>query len=138
MCVHERALHGRIVCVRAVCLFSHVDVSYACVFVVCVRSRACVALPPRVRTRRVNVVTSMLAHRRLVCVRVVCMLSRECVRADVSGACRLFVTGERALWTFWSISGRGWLSPTRNPDIVWPFACLTSVSNYATSVFGGV
>ena len=53
--VHERALHERLVCVRAVCVFSRaclrVDVSCACVVVACARSRACVALTYRVRAR---------------------------------------------------------------------------------------
>ena len=32
----------------------------------------------------------------------------------------------------------GMAIPTLNHDIVWTFACQTSVSNYATSVFEGV
>ena len=65
-----------------------VDVSCACVTVVCVRSRACFALTYRVRARRVRVVTSVRAHQRLVCLCAVCGLSRACVRVDVSCACR--------------------------------------------------
>ena len=76
-------------CVRAVGVFSRacvrVDVSCACVTVLRVLSRACVALTYRVRARRVRVVTSVRARRRLVC--AVCVLSRACVRADVSCAC---------------------------------------------------
>ena len=57
VCVHERALHERLVCVRAVCVFSRaclrVDVSCACAAVVCVRSRACVC------SRRVCAFTSV-------------------------------------------------------------------------------
>ena len=30
----------------------------------------------------------------------------------------------------WKIILTGWLSPALNHDIVWPFACQTSVSNY--------
>ena len=78
-------------CVRAVGVFSRacvrVDVSCACVTVLRVLSRACVALTYRVRARRVRVVTSVRARRRLVCVCAVCVLSRACVRADVSCAC---------------------------------------------------
>ena len=78
-------------CVRALCVFSRacvrVDVSCACVTVLRVLSRACVALTYRVRARRVRVVTSVRARRRLVCVCAVCVLSRACVRADVSCAC---------------------------------------------------
>ena len=48
VCVHERALHGRLVCVHVVCIFSracvHVDVLCACGAVMCVHSRACVRL----------------------------------------------------------------------------------------------
>ena len=80
-------------CVRAVGVFSQacvrVDVSCACVTVMCVLSRTCVALTYRVRARRVRVVTSVRARRRLVCVCAVCVLSRACVRVDVSCA---FVT----------------------------------------------
>ena len=78
-------------CVRAVGVFSRacvrVDVSCACVTVLRVLSRACVALTYRVRARRVRVVTSVRARRRLVCVCAVCVLSRAYVRADVSCAC---------------------------------------------------
>ena len=80
-------------CVRAVGVFSQacvrVDVSCACVTVLCVLSRTCVALTSRVRARRVRVVISVRARRRLVCVCVcaVCVLSRACVRVDVSCAC---------------------------------------------------
>ena len=88
----------RIVCVRAVCVFSRacvrVDVSCACC-----HERAC-ASTSRVRVRRGRVVTSVRARRRLVCVCAVCVLSRACVRVDVSCACLLFVAGARALWTF--------------------------------------
>ena len=110
-------------CVRAVGVFSRacvrVDVLCACVTVLRVLSRACVALTYRVHARRVRVVTSVRARRRLVCVCAVCVLSRACVRADVSlcmcavcvlsrgcvrvdvsCACLLFVAGARALWTF--------------------------------------
>ena len=62
-----------------------VDVSCACVTVLRVLSRVCVALTYRVRARRVRVVTSVRARRRLVC--AVCVLSRACVRVDVSCAC---------------------------------------------------
>ena len=89
-------------CVRAVGGFSRacvrVDVSCACVTVLRVLSRACVALTYRVRARRVRVVTSVRARRRLVC--AVCVLSRACVCVDVSCACLLFFAGARALWTF--------------------------------------
>ena len=55
VCVHDRALHERLVCVRAVCVFSRAclrdDVSCACVVVACARSRASVALTSRVRAR---------------------------------------------------------------------------------------
>ena len=78
-------------CVRAVGVFSRtcvrVDVSCACVTVLRVLSRACVALTYRVRARRVRVVTSVRARRRLECVCAVCVLSRACVRVDVSCAC---------------------------------------------------
>ncbi len=78
-------------CVRAVGVFSRacvrVDVSCACVTVLRVLSRACVALTYRVRARRVRVVTSVRARRRLVCMCAVCVLSRACVRVDVSCAC---------------------------------------------------
>ena len=91
-------------CVRAVGVFSRacvrVDVSCACVTVLRVLSRACVALTYRVRARRVRVVTSVRARRRLVCVCAACVLSRACVRVDVSCACLLFVAGARAFWTF--------------------------------------
>ena len=54
MCVHERALHEPLGCVRAVCVFSRaclrVDVSCACVIVACARSQSCVALTSRVRS----------------------------------------------------------------------------------------
>ena len=63
VCVHERALHGRLGCVRSVCVFPR-----ACVRVVCVFYRACVARMFRVRARRVRVFTSVRAHRHLVCV----------------------------------------------------------------------
>ena len=78
-------------CVRAVGVFSQacvrVDVSCACVTVMCVHSRACVALTCRGRARRVRVVTSMCARRRLVCVCAVCVLSRACVRVYISCVC---------------------------------------------------
>ena len=77
-----------------------VDVSCACVTVLRVLSRACVALTYRVRACRARVVTSVRARRRLVCVCAVCVLSRACVRVDVSCACLLFVAGARAFWTF--------------------------------------
>ena len=132
-CVHERALHGRLVCMRAcrrrvltsvrarrrlvcvrdrpACAFTGVrciDVSCACAPCACCHERACAWTS---RVRRVRVVTSVRARRRLVCmcavcvlsracVRVVCVLSRGCVRVDVSCACLLFVAGARALWTF--------------------------------------
>ena len=55
VCIHERALHEPLVCVRAVCVFSRaclrVDVSCACVIVACARSQSCVALTSRVRSR---------------------------------------------------------------------------------------
>ena len=88
-CVHERALHVRLVCMRAIGVFSQacvrVDVSCACVTVMCVLSRTCVALTSRVRARRVRVVMSVRARRRLVC--DVCVLSRACLRVDISCAC---------------------------------------------------
>ena len=78
-------------CMRAVGVFSQacvrVDVSCACVTIMCVLSRTCVALTSRVRARRVRVITSVRARRRLVCVCAVCVLSRACVRVDVSCAC---------------------------------------------------
>ncbi len=78
-------------CVRAVCVFSQacvrVDVSYACVTVMCVLLRACVALMYRVRARRVRVVMSERARRRIVCVCAVDVFSQACVRVDVSCAC---------------------------------------------------
>ena len=61
-----------------------VDVSCACMTVMCVLSRTCVALTSRVHARRVRVVMSVPARRRLVC--DVCVLSRACVHVDVSCA----------------------------------------------------
>ena len=106
VCVHERALHERLVCVCAVCVFSRaclrVDVSCACVVVACARSRACVALTSRVRarrhllcvrSRRVCAFTSVRVQPSCVrvheCARaaVVCARSRAGVRIDVSCAC---------------------------------------------------
>ena len=99
VCVYERALHERIVCVRAVCVLSRaclrVDVSCACVGVACARSRACVALTFRVRarrhilcvrSRRVCALTSVRVQPSCVRVHeraraaVVCSRSRACVR----------------------------------------------------------
>ena len=73
-CVHAAGVFSQ-ACVR-------VDVSCACVTVMFVLSRTCVALISRVSARRVRVVMSVCARRRLVC-----MLSRTCVRVDVSYAC---------------------------------------------------
>ena len=64
-------------CVCAVGVFSQasgrVDVSCACMTVMCVLSRTCIALTSRVRARRVRVVTSV----------------RACVRVDVLCVCAL-------------------------------------------------
>ena len=94
----------RLVCVRdrPACAFMSVrciDVSCACAPFACFHERACPSTS-RVHVRRVRVVTSVRACRRLVCMCAVCVLSRACVRVDVSCACLLFVAGARALWTF--------------------------------------
>ena len=88
-------LHGHLVCVRAVCVFTRAS-----------------------GARRVSAFSHERAlHGRLVCVRDVCVLSRACVRVDVSCACRLFVLGTRALWTFGPFpSGDGY--PQLYHDIV--------------------
>ncbi len=122
-CVHERALHVRLVCMRAcrrrvltgvracrrlvcvrdrhVCAFTNVrciDVSCACAPCSCCHERACASTS---RVRRVRVVTSVLARWHLVCVRDRHMCAFTIVRCiDVSCAWLLFVAGARALWTF--------------------------------------
>ena len=123
-CVHERALHVRLVCMRAcrmrvltsvrarrrlvcvrdrhVCAFTSVrciDVSCACAPCACCHERAC-ASTYRVRVRRRRVLTSVRARRRLVCVRDRHACAVTSVRhIDVSCACLLFVAGARELWT---------------------------------------
>ena len=87
----------RLVCVRArrVCAFTSVrciDVSCACAPCVCCHEHAC-ASTSSVHVRRMRVVTSMRARRRLVCMCAVCVLSQACVRVDVSCACRLLAAG---------------------------------------------
>ena len=103
VCVHERALHERFVCVRAVCAFSRaclrvdvgpivcvrgrrvcaftsvrcIDVSCACAVTSLVRAQpSCVRSRACVCSRRVCAFTSVRALRRLVCVCAVCVLSR--------------------------------------------------------------
>ena len=71
-------------CVRAVGVFLQasvrVDVSCACVTVMCVLSRTCVALTSRVRARRVRVVTSVLRVDVLcACAPCACGHERVCV-----------------------------------------------------------
>ena len=111
VCVHERALHERLVCVRAVCVFSRaclrIDVSCACVVVACARSRACVALTSRVRAQP----SCVCVHKR-ACAAVVCARSRACacsrrvcaftslrVHRRLLRVCAVCVLS-RALWTF--------------------------------------
>ena len=79
VCVHERALHERLVCVRAVCVFSRaclrVDVSCACVVVACARSRACMC------NRRVCEFTSVRVQPSCACaVTSLVRVQPSCVR----------------------------------------------------------
>ena len=118
VCDHERALHERLVCVRAVCVFSRaclrVDVSCACVGVACARSRACVALTSRVRARRhlLCVRSRRVCVHERACAAVVYARSRACAysrrvcaftsvraRRRLLCVCAVCVLS-RALWTF--------------------------------------
>ena len=108
VCVYERALHERIVCVRAVSVFSRacvrVDVScvrgrLVCAFmsVRCIDGSCACAVTSRVRAQPSCVCVHERACASTSTSRVHRVRVVACVRVDVSCACHLFVVGSRAL-----------------------------------------